>query len=114
MRPSQRDIVLIPIPFTDLSSSRRRPVIVLSNDDYNRKTEDVIVVAMTSNLIQKDYVITITNDNLETGKLNRPSNVRVDKIYALSQHIIIDSFGSINNNTFLQIRDLLNRLIELH
>ena len=112
MRPSQRDIVLIPFPFTYLSSSRRRPVIVLSNDDYNRKTEDV-VVAMTSNLIQKDYVITITNDNLETGKLNRPSNVRVDKIYALIQHIIINSFGSINNNTFLQIQDLLNRLIKL-
>ena len=111
MRPKQRDIVLIPIPFTDLSSSRRRPVIVLSNDDYNRKTEDVVVVAMTSNPVQKEYVLTITNDNLETGKLNRPGQVRVDKIYALSQHIIVKTFGRINNTTFLQVRELLNRLI---
>ena len=34
----QGDIVLIPIPFTDLSSQKRRPVIVISNDAYNRET----------------------------------------------------------------------------
>ncbi|HEY7326137.1 MAG TPA: type II toxin-antitoxin system PemK/MazF family toxin [Gemmataceae bacterium] len=45
--PSQRDIVLVPVPFTDLSSTRRRPVIVLSNDAYNRSTTDMVVVAMT-------------------------------------------------------------------
>ena len=68
MTPKQRDIVLIPLPFTDLSSTRRRPVIVISNDDYNHKTDDVVVVAMTSNPIQKDYVLTITNDDLEIGQ----------------------------------------------
>ena len=47
--PSQGDIVLIPIPFTDLSSRKRRPVIVISNDEYNRTAPDVVVVAMTSN-----------------------------------------------------------------
>jgi mRNA interferase MazF len=32
--PDQGDIVLIPVPFTDLSSQKRRPVIVISNDVY--------------------------------------------------------------------------------
>lgn len=49
MRPEWGDIVLIPVPFTDLSSRKRRPVIVISNDDYNGRTRDVVVVAMTSN-----------------------------------------------------------------
>ncbi|MGH7170580.1 MAG: type II toxin-antitoxin system PemK/MazF family toxin, partial [Gemmataceae bacterium] len=43
--PSQGDIVLVPVPFTDLSSTRRRPVIVVSNDGYNRSTTDMVVVA---------------------------------------------------------------------
>lgn len=49
MTPEWGDIVLIPVPFTDLSSRKRRPVIVISNDDYNRRTRDVVIVAMTSN-----------------------------------------------------------------
>jgi mRNA-degrading endonuclease toxin of MazEF toxin-antitoxin module len=39
----QGDIVLIPIPFTDLSSQKRRPVIIISNNAYNRKTADMVV-----------------------------------------------------------------------
>ena len=49
MRPRQSDIVLIPVPFTNLSSRKRRPVIVVSSDAYNAAGADMIVVAMTSN-----------------------------------------------------------------
>jgi len=47
--PEQGDVVLVPVPFTDLSSQKRRPVIVVSSDAYHRIAADVIVVAMTSN-----------------------------------------------------------------
>ena len=45
----QREMVLIPIPFSDLKSKKRRPVIVISNDIYNQKTEDILAIAVTSN-----------------------------------------------------------------
>ncbi len=40
----QGDILLIAIPFSDLTSSKKRPVLVLSNSGYNSKTEDIVVV----------------------------------------------------------------------
>lgn len=48
MTPKQRDIVLVPLPFTDLTSVKRRPVLVLSNDSHNRRGQDVVVSAITS------------------------------------------------------------------
>jgi mRNA interferase MazF len=44
----QGDILLIPVHFSDLTSSKKRPVLVLSNNDYNTKTEDIIAAAVTS------------------------------------------------------------------
>ena len=109
--PKQGDIVLIPIPFTDLSSQKRRPVIVVSNDAYNRKTMDIVVVAMTSNPAVVDYSFTITSSDLERGKLNRPGKVRVDKIYTLSQSIVVKTFGRTNSIVLDRIRSTLQNLV---
>ncbi|NJN95411.1 MAG: type II toxin-antitoxin system PemK/MazF family toxin [Anaerolineales bacterium] len=108
--PEQGDILLIPIPFTDLSSQKRRPVIVVSNDAYNRKTGDIVVVAMTSNPSVVDYSFTLTSSDLEQGQLNRPSKVRVDKIYTLSQAIVVKTFGRVNSKVLDQVRNLLEDL----
>jgi len=108
--PEQGDILLIPIPFTDLSSQKRRPVIVISNNAYNQKTADIVVVAMTSNPAPADYSFTITSADLEKGALNRPGKVRVDKIYTLSQSIVAKTFGRVNEPALERIRQTLRDL----
>jgi len=87
----QRDILLIPIPFTDLTAQRHRPVLVISNDDYNDKTEDIIVVAMTANLAPKDYALLVSNADLEDGTLIRPSMVRADRVYTVNKALLSES-----------------------
>ena len=109
--PKQGDILLIPIPFTDLSSQKRRPVIVISNDQYNRRTNDIIVVAMTSNPQVTDYSLSITSSDLIEGALNRPGKIRVDKIYTLSQTIVARTFGQVDDKTLNRIRRRLVNLV---
>lgn len=49
----QGDIVLIPFPYSDLSATKQRPVLVLSNTNYNKMQSDLVVAAITSNLTSK-------------------------------------------------------------
>jgi mRNA interferase MazF len=106
----QGDIVLIPIPFTDLSSHKRRPVIIVSNNPYNRTTADIVVVAMTSSLMAGDYSFTIASSDLAEGKLNHPGQVRVDKIYTLSQSIVVKTFGRVDPAVLDRIQSILQSL----
>lgn len=108
--PEQGDIVLIPIPFTDLSSQKRRPVIIISNDSYNQTAPDMVVVAMTSNPVLTPYSFTITSADLILGSLNRPGVVRADKIYTLHQSLITKTFGRVNTQTLNRIRAFLREL----
>ena len=108
--PEQGDIVLVPVPFTDLSSKKRRPVIVISNNDYNRTARDMVVVAMTSQPQSSPYALAITSADLERGTLNHPGQVRVDKVYTLAQSLAVKIFGRVNASVLDRIRTLLQDL----
>ncbi|MDO9288906.1 MAG: type II toxin-antitoxin system PemK/MazF family toxin [Thermodesulfovibrionales bacterium] len=75
----QRDIILIPIPFTDLTSQKKRPAVIISNDSYNETHEDIVVVALTSNVEPRDFTIILTGNDLEEGEAE--SRKKLDKLF---------------------------------
>jgi len=108
----QRDIVLVPIPFTDLTSIKKRPVVVISGKEYNSKSDDVVVAAITSNTAyQSEYTILIDSANLSYGIIPKQSIIRCDKIYTISRDIIIKNFGVINSETFNDLRLKIDKLL---
>lgn len=106
----QGDIVLIPVPFTDLTSRKKRPAIVVSNDAYNRSAPDLVVVAMTSHPAVLPYSFQIQPSDLVEGSLNRPGTVRVDKIYTLAKWIVARKFGKVAPRVVDQIRQMIDTL----
>jgi mRNA interferase MazF len=107
LNPSQRDIILFETPFSNLRGSKVRPVIVISNDVYNSKFRDVVAIPLTSNLLERDYVVSINNKKLETGRLHEESRAKVDKIFSLEKSMIKKTIGRINKETLNQVKDML-------
>jgi mRNA interferase MazF len=56
------DVVLVPFPFTDLTTQKQRPALVISSKDFNDSSSDVILVAITSQIPREpqptDYQLT--------------------------------------------------------
>jgi mRNA interferase MazF len=90
------DIVLVPFPFTDLSSAKQRPALVVSSDALNAASEDVLVAAITSqipaNLSAEEFLI--PPGDLPACGLPKPSLVRVAKLAALHRQLVIRRIGS--------------------
>ena len=109
----QKDILLVKFPFTDFQGFKKRPVIVISNDEYNSKTLDLVVCAITSNLSYKDYSVLISNDDLDDGYLIKESLIKTSHIATISKRIVIKKIASLNDEKFKEVKENLRLLFKL-
>ena len=42
------DVLLVPFPFTDQTTTKKRPTVVISSDRYNQSKLDILLIAVTS------------------------------------------------------------------
>jgi mRNA interferase MazF len=111
LKLSQRDIILIPFPFSDVSGSKVRPALVISNDSYNRVYLDAVVVALTSNISRSPYKVVITNSNLEHGRLPVDSAVRCDKPFSVLQSKTLKVQGRLREEKFKAVQQAIVTLL---
>ena len=109
---SQMDLCLVPFPFSDQSGRKVRPVVVISKNDFNEKSEDVIVVGVTSNLSKDRFSILFSNEDLIEGKLHSACCVKVENILKIDKEMIIKKIGIISPEKFGQVLNCLFRIFK--
>lgn len=106
---SQRDIVLIPFPFSDQTRTKVRPALVLSKEVFNSQSQDVIVCGMTSKLSKDFYSIQIGENDLEKG-LVEMSMVKVESLAKVEQRLILKTIGRLKPAKFEQVLEKIDSL----
>lgn len=107
----QGEIVIVPFPFSNLSSIKQRPVLILSKNEYNNNSDDVITCGITSNLKDIPCSILIDNKNLEKGSLPKQSRIKIDKLFTIEKNIVKKKIGKLNNSTMNMVREEFNKLV---
>ena len=114
MRIEQRDIVLALMPFSDLSDLKRRPCLVLSNSEFNKRpVGDIILCAITSNPQPTKYGISISNEDMERGFLKKPSKILPDALFTGEKNIITERKGKLSKEKFEKVIFILREIIEM-
>jgi mRNA interferase MazF len=96
---NRSDIVQIPFPFSNLKSSKRRPVLLLTELDT---LGDFLAVAITSQPGHHD-AISLKNDDLINGILPKQSWIRGTKLFSLNQEVVVANLGSLKIVSFERV-----------
>ncbi len=76
------EVVLVPFPFTDQTTNKKRPAVVISSEIYNAEYPDRILMSITSQVFSSQKVgDIIINDLIERSRFYEKGNVtNVDNI----------------------------------
>lgn len=102
------DVVIVPFPFSDLSSSKRRPALVIAN----LPGEDIILCQVTSKLLKDEFAIALFDGDFISGSLKQDSNIRPNRIFTASKSIIRYKAGSVNSGKLSEVRNKIVSLLD--
>ena len=100
------DVVVVLFPFSDLSSAKKRPALVIAAPDG----DDIILCQITSRLISDRYAILIGEADFSSGSLRQESNVRPTRIFTADRRIIQYTAGHLNDDKMTAV---VNRVVEI-
>ena len=101
------DVVVIPFPFSDLSSSKRRPALVLAD----LKGSDVILCQITSQHVKDEYAIPLHIGDFQDGNLNQESHIRPNRLFTADKGIIVYKAGTVYDTMLHSVIERITRIL---
>ena len=106
------DVVLIPFPFTDLTTTKTRPAVVVSSQLYHQVRSELLLAYVSSQVskanTQFDYILT----EWDVAGLPKPSFVR-PKLAAIEPSLIIYHVGHLSADDLSAVDECLRRAMDL-
>lgn len=107
----QFDVVVVPFPFTDVPTSKRRPALVLSAAHSFNTSVGHSAMAMITTAAHSSWALDVAISDLGAAGLKAPSIVRM-KLFTLDHKLVLDTIGHLGdddqNSVKGALRDLLN------
>jgi mRNA interferase MazF len=92
-KPVAGEVVIIPLPQTNLVVGKRRPALVL----VNLPGDDLILCQITTRARQDAFSIPLDADDFERGQLRQPSFIRPHRLFTVEERVILYSAGKLRS-----------------
>ena len=106
----QGDIAIASIVYSSHAGFKRRPVLVASNTDYNKYSEDLIVVSISSTPVKRKFDVKLTNDDLAEGELRLESKIITDFPTTIEKTLVSEKIGRISSQKLGEVKQKIREL----
>ncbi len=107
----QGDIVIAQILYSEQVGLKTRPALVISNTKYNKNSEDIILLKITSQNKKTNYDLGLSNKDLVSGELTKNSVIMVDNPVTTYKGMISTKIGKITEN---KLKETKQKIVNLY
>ena len=106
------DVVVVPFPFTDRTTTKRRPALVLSDAGNFNKQVGQSVLAMITSAVNSSWPLDVDLTDLDSAGLPSASVVRM-KLFTLDDQLVIRKAGALSKDDQQRVTNTLKQLLNL-
>jgi mRNA interferase MazF len=106
------DVVVVPFPFTDRTTTKRRPALVLSDAGNFNKQVGQSVLAMITSASNSDWPLDVNIQDLDRAGLPSASVVRM-KLFTLDDKLVVRKAGELGQSDRTAVSNVLRKLLRL-
>lgn len=103
------ELVLVYFPFTDGSSAKLRPVLVVSSDEFNRGA-DIVVLPLSSRPDPSDprsYYVDMSLPRFRSAGLRLSSSIKWSKPLTIDQNVVSRRLGYLETSALQEVQEKL-------
>jgi mRNA interferase MazF len=100
------DVVLVPFPFTDQTTTKRRPAVVVSSDAYVQQRPDLLILAITSQHRPSQTVGEASVQHWQQAGLIKPS-VFKPLVATIERPLVIKKLGKLQGDDRIALTKIL-------
>src|SRR5262245_53077717 len=97
------DVILVPFPFTDQTTSKKRPAVVVSSAAYHRARIDLIVMPITSQVRSTTAFGEVSVQDWKAAGLLKPGVVK-PVITTIERSLVLKKLGRLKDNEQAALR----------
>jgi mRNA interferase MazF len=109
---NQFDVVVVPFPFTDSGTTKRRPALILSDAGTFNTQMQKGVMAMITTVTHKHWALDIVISDLSLTGLNAASLIRM-KLFTLDYSLIVRRIGHLGGTDSDEVMNSISQLFNI-
>ena len=100
---SQRDIVLVQFPFTDLSGSKLRPALIIPGKEVN-SIHEFVCIQITSKIFSDNFFLLLNDLDVFTP-LKLTSGIRLHKFFTVNESLVNRKISELKSESFQKVME---------
>jgi len=104
------DVVLVPFPFTDQTTTKHRPAVVVSSAAYHRERPDLVILAVTSQMRPAAGLAEIAIAKWKEAGLLKPSVLK-PVVATIERGLVLRKLGRLEQEDRRSLRNLLDGIL---
>ena len=111
-RYNKGDVILVPFPFSDQRTTKKRPAVIVSSDTYNNISQDIIIMAITGQTRSRIDIGEFLIEDWKSAGLLKSSAIK-SAISTIEQRLVMRNLGKLSSKDLSALDKALKELFDL-